>query len=560
MHYPRIPRAYWRDRLRMARAMGLDAVSTYVFWNRHEPSIGAYDFEGENDVAAFVRMAQEEELDVILRPGPYVCAEWDFGGLPAWLLADDNVRIRSNTEPYMGYVRTWLRRLGQELAPLQSSRGGPIVAVQLENEYGAFGSDAAYLQALRAALLEAGFDSPLYTIDQPSHLIPGSLADVPIAVTFPPGDPANAFAQLRQARSGAPLIAGEYWAGWFDHWGEPHSRRDDAQQVKDLEWMLAQRAGVNIYMFHGGTNFGFWNGANSSDSHAYQPTTTSYDYDAALDEAGRPTEKFFAFREAIATARGVLPSQIPEAPRTTEIAECSLDSCAPLADALGTPLESKTPLSMEALGQSFGYVLYRTRIRGPLDGTLRIDDLRDYAVVSLDGNVVAHLDRRLEQSRADIAVTGESGTLDILVENGGRINYGPDLPFECKGIRRATLDGAELHDWQMFCLPLRDLTGLGFARGSCAQPAFYRGTMTVESPADSFLDVSGLGKGVLWINGRNAGRFWNIGPQETLYVPGVWMRPGENEVTVLELYARERAPQLRGLRNPRYRKEASRTA
>ena len=556
MHYPRIPRAYWSDRLRMARAMGLNAISTYVFWNVHEPSPGQYDFQDGKDVAAYVHEAGEAGLDVLLRPGPYVCAEWDFGGLPAWLLVEESNQIRSNSESYMRAVRTWLRRLGAELAPLQASRGGPIIAVQLENEYGAFGSDAAYLRALRTALNEAGFDSPLFTIDQPGDLAAGSLPDVPIGVTFAPGDPSGVFEQFRNVRADAPLFAGEYWAGWFDHWGEPHARRDLAQQESDLTWMLAQGAHVNIYMFHGGTNFGFQNGANSADSQPYQPTTTSYDYDAALDEAGRPTEKYYAFREVISRATGETALPVPPAPRTIEIAEFALKDRASLWHALGDVTESEVPLSMEALGQSFGYMLYRTRVSGPVNAMLQLEDLRDYALVVLDGAVVANLDRRLCQSSTRIVLPDGAATLDILVENGGRINYGPDLPFERKGIGRVLLGDRELRDWQIFSILLNDLSGLSFTSDRTAHPAFYRGEFILESPADSFFDVSDLGKGVLWINGHNAGRFWNIGPQETLYVPGVWMQRGVNEAIVLDLFARRRPPVLRGMRDQRFRKEA----
>lgn len=552
LHYPRIPRAYWPDRLRMARAMGLDTISTYVFWNRHEPQPGTYDFSGENDVAAFVRDARAQGLDVILRPGPYVCAEWDFGGLPAWLLRE-NVPVRTADERYMRPVRTWLRRLGEQLAPLQRAHGGPIIAVQLENEYGAFGSDRAYLHALRDALVAAGFgDSSLFTIDQPGDLAAGSLDELPIAATFAPGNPARDFESVRALRSQAPLLCGEYWAGWFDHWGEPHHRLDPQQQALDLRWMLREGCSVNIYMFHGGTNFGFWNGANSSQAHPYEPTTASYDYDAALDEAGRPTRKYFLFREAIASETGLAPPDVPAAPRTVAVAEFTLAESCPLLDSdLGTPFEHDAPQPMELLGQSLGYILYRTQIDGPVEGELVIDALRDYAVVAVDGNVMAHLDRRLGESRAVIRTAAARARLDILVENGGRINYGPDLPFERKGIAGVVrLNGRALRGWQTFPLPLDPPQARAYEAKCARTPAFYRGTMRVEDPADTFLDVSQLGKGAVWVNGRNAGRFWSIGPQYALYVPGVWLHAGNNQVTALDLFPHERAPRLRGLEGP----------
>jgi beta-galactosidase len=551
MHYPRIPREYWRDRLRMARAMGLDTVSTYVFWNRHEPEPGQFDFAGDNDVAHFLRLAQEAGLDAILRPGPYVCAEWDFGGLPAWLLRDD-VRVRSVDESYMRPVRAWLRRLGEELAPLQRVYGGPIVAVQLENEYGAFGNDRAYLRALRDALAGAGFGtSPLFTIDQPKDLAAGSLDELPVAATFAPGNPAREFEHVRALRSHAPLLCGEYWAGWFDHWGEPHHRLDDEQQARDLEWMLRERCSLNLYMFHGGTNFGFWNGANSSDEHPYQPDTTSYDYDAALDEAGRPTPKFFRFREIIARETGIQPPPVPPAPQTIEIPPFALEASCPLLEAdLGTPVPAKRPLPMESIGQSFGYTVYRTTLSQAVSGELEIDDVRDYAIVAIDGQIAGCLDRRLGECRMTIRTAHAGARLDILVENGGRINYGPDFPYERKGITRAVrLNGAELLGWKMYALPLHDPRVFAFGPHEHRAPALHRATMRVDVPGDTFIDVSALGKGALWINGRNAGRFWNVGPQRSLYVPGVWLQPGENDVVVLDLLPQSRrgTPVLRGI-------------
>ncbi len=549
MHYPRIPHEYWRDRMRMARAMGLDTISTYVFWNRHERTRGVYQFSGGDDVAKYVRIAQEEGLDVILRPGPYVCAEWDFGGLPSWLLRE-GAAVRTAGERYMAAVRSWLERLGQELAPLQQSRGGPIIAVQLENEYGAFGADRSYLDALRGALLTAGFgESPFFTIDQPADLPAGALHDLPIAVTFAPGNAERAAAEVRALRADAPLACGEYWAGWFDHWGEPHHRLDDAMQARELRSMLRAQWSVNLYMFHGGTNFGFWNGANSTGEHPYQPDTTSYDYDAALDEAGRPTAKYLLFREVIASETGLDPPPVPPATRTIEIPEFRLnESCALWTADVSDPIASERPICMEAAGQDFGYILYSTQIHGPCDGELEIDAVRDYAVVALDRSIVARMDRRLGESRAHLCFSSGVARLDILVENGGRINYGPDLPFEFKGITHAVrLNGRELLDWTIRRFPLDDPRIFTYAQGVTPAPALYRGTMLVDAPADTFIDVSALGKGALWVNGRNAGRFWNIGPQQALYVPGVWLHAGENDVVVLDLFAHEEAPRLRGL-------------
>lgn len=532
MHYTRIPPGYWQLRLRMARAMGLTAISTYVFWNRHEPKPEAYDFSGENDVASYVRLAQEEGLDVILRPGPYVCAEWEFGGLPWWLLREPDLRVRTDDERFMAPVRRWLRRLGEELAPLQAANGGPIVAVQLENEYGAFGSDARYLSALRAALSDAGFASPLFTIDQPGDLEAGSLPDVPIAVTFAPGEPATPFSRLKALRPDASLLVGEYWAGWYDHWGEPHAQLDDAVQTADLEWMLSQGASVNIYMLHGGTNFAFWNGANADDKTPYAPSTTSYDYCAAIDEAGRPTQKYHAFREAIQSVTGIPAPSVPEAPPVVAIAPFELRPCAAIDTVLGEPVHALRPLSMESLEQAFGFVLYRTVLRERCDGELRVEGVHDYAIMYVNGRRIASFDRRLRESVGTAPLHCDAGaTLDILVENCGRINYGKAFGADRKGIVGGVhLDGREVLEWDMYSVPLDNVTALRRAASVPGDAGFYEGTFEIENPADTFLDVGGLEKGVLWVNGRNIGRFWNIGPQRALYVPGVWLQSGANRV------------------------------
>lgn len=551
MHYPRIPREYWRARLEMAYAMGLDAVSTYVFWNLHEPQPQQYEFAGVCDVAQYVRLAAECGLAVVLRPGPYVCAEWDFGGLPAWLLADPEIRLRTAHESYMRPVRQWLRRLGHELASLQRSRGGPIVAVQLENEYGAFGSDASYLGALRTALDEAGFgESPFYTIDQPGDVERGALTGVAIASTFAPGDPERDLRILRELRPAQRPICGEYWAGWFDHWGEPHQQRDDAQQIRDVEWMTRTDCSFNVYMLCGGTNFGFTNGANGSEREPYAPVTTSYDYLAAIDEAGRPRAKYFAFRNAIATARNMAPRPVPSAPQTMEIAEFALTQYAPLEPLLRESHTLERPQSMEALGQSFGFSLYRTTLDDPSAGLLEIDAVRDFATIMLDGVVCGRLDRRAGANELNLDAHRAGATLDILLENCGRINYGPLIAGERKGIERSVrYNGRELEGWQIFPLPLNDLSSLTFGDGVRPVPAFLRGTFAVSETYDTFLDMGGFGKGVLFVNGHNAGRYWSIGPQDALYVPGVWLRRGHNEAVVFETES-VRKPCLKGANGP----------
>ncbi|HTS12787.1 MAG TPA: glycoside hydrolase family 35 protein [Candidatus Limnocylindrales bacterium] len=536
MHYERIPPEYWRDRLKKARAMGLNTISTYVFWNVHEPKEGTYDFSGQYDVATFIRDAQEEGLYVILRPGPYSCAEWDLGGFPAWLLSDPGIVLRSNDPKFMVPARRWLKRLGQELAPLQIARGGPIIAVQVENEYGSFDRDKEYLGSIRDALVNAGFgQSLLYTADGPEELPAGTLPNVPPVVNFGPGDAPSAFKTLANFRPDQPLMAGEYWDGWFDAWGLKHHGTDAAQQEKELDWILTQGYSINLYMFHGGTSFGFMNGANLDKT--YMPQTTSYDYDAPLDESGRPTKKYFAFREIIAWHRpGVTLPPVPSTPAPIAIAPVALSEASPLWDNLAAPLMTETPKPMETLGQSYGYILYRTRLAGPAEGELKIHELRDYAEIFLNRKLVGTLDRRLGQDSLRIEAADSGVTLDILVENLGRINFSRALRDERKGITESvSLDGRELQGWEIYPLPMNDVESVRFARQAASGPALYRGTFTLRETGDTFLDTRALGKGAAWINGHALGRFWRIGPQQTLYVPGPWLVKGKNEIIVFDL-------------------------
>src|SRR5579864_7442864 len=331
MHYERIPREYWRDRLRKARAMGLNTISTYVFWNVHEPKPDVFDFSGQLDVAAFVRMAQEEGLYVILRPGPYACAEWDLGGLPAWLLADPNIVLRSSDERFLGPAENYLKRLGRELAPLQITRGGPILEVQVENEYGSFGNDHEYMKRILAAIRNAGLNEVLlYTADGGDQLPAGTLPDIHAVVNFGPGDAKSEFAKLQKFRLGKPVMSGEYWDGWFDHWGAKHEVRNAQDDAKELDWILSQGYSINLYMFHGGTSFGFMSGANWDHS-TYEPDVTSYDYDSPVSESGALTKKFYAFRDVIAKHQpGVaLPEPPPPLP-VTEVPEFEAEQISPL--------------------------------------------------------------------------------------------------------------------------------------------------------------------------------------------------------------------------------------
>jgi beta-galactosidase len=551
LHYERIPREYWRDRLKKARAMGLNTISTYVFWNVHEPRPGVYNFSDGADVAAFIRMAQEEGLYVILRPGPYSCAEWDLGGFPAWLLADPNIVLRSTDEKFLAPSERWLLRLGQELAPLQITREGPIIALQVENEYGSFGNDKQYMKRILAALKNAGLgEAVLYTADGGDELAAGTLPELPAVVNFGPGDAKEEFAKLQKFRPGQPMMSGEYWDGWFDHWGHKHEKTSAGEHAQELNWILSQGYSINLYMFHGGTSFGFMNGANW-DQNNYEPDVTSYDYDSPVSESGALTEKYFAFRNVIAKHRpGVSIPDPPVALPVIEIPEFELDESAPLWANLPEPRSVERPKNMESFGQSYGYILYRTKLKETASGDLVLPELRSYARVFVDGKLAGIVERRKKQDRVQIDAR-PGAVIDILVEGTGRINFSVELRKERQGINGAvTIAGKELTGWQVFCLPMDDLTKLQFhdsLKNSPTGPAFDRGHFDLKETGDTFLDTRGWGKGAIWINGHALGRFWNLGPQQTLYVPGPWLKKGTNEIVVFT-QQQPKDPRIRALR------------
>jgi beta-galactosidase len=536
MHYTRVPRPYWRDRFRKAKAMGLNTITTYVFWNVHEPRPGVYDFSGQNDVAEYIREAQAEGLNVILRPGPYICGEWELGGYPSWLLKDRSLVLRSTDPKYTKAVQSWFARLSQEIKPLLLKNGGPIVAVQVENEYGSFGDDKAYLEGVKTTLVESGMgDTLLYTSNPPDDLLKGSLPELPTVINFGTGDAEKSFAKLEQLRPDGPQMSGEYWAGWFDHWGDEHNKRDGNQEAAELRWILQQGYSVSIYMFHGGTNFGWMNGANSNGQD-YQPDTTSYDYDAPLDEKGDPTAKFTLFRTVIAERTGVKPPALPKPePRRTYTVEPRMLT-ASLWRNLPTPVNSKTPLTFEDLDQSYGYVLYRTGLDEGDGGRLALDGLHDYAQIYINQELIGTLDRRLGTDGLDLPRQSQAGTLDILVENSGRVNYTQAISGERKGLTGVvTLDGKEPKDWEIYSLPMDDLSRLRFLPEPCTGPCFFKAQMIVDKPADTYIDTRTLHKGTVWINEKPLGRFWSIGPQYALYTPGPWLRNGMNVITFFDL-------------------------
>jgi len=538
LHFQRIPRAYWRQRLQMARAMGLNTIATYVFWNDLERTPGTFDFRtGSRDVRAFVRMAQEEGLWVILRPGPYVCAEWDFGGLPWWLLRDTTVVVRSADPRFLAASARYMRALGGQLRDLQVTHGGPILMVQVENEYGSFGADSAYKDAIRRQITDAGFDVPLFTADGDWLFARGGIPGV-----LPGGngedDADTLIARVNRFHGGhGPYLVPEFYPGWLDHWGGPFERVPVDSVVPAYERLLARGISVNLYMWHGGTNFGFTAGANSSRDAPFEPDLTSYDYDAPLDEAGRPTPKYFALRAAIARHVTYAIPPVPDFVATMALPAVPLAPAASLADLIAgqTPVNAERPLTFEALDQGSGYVLYRHVLAAGVHGALDVPWLHDYAVVLVNGLRVAVLDRSHHAFSA--LLTAHAGdTLDLLVEDQGRINYGPALVRDRKGIAGPVLlEGAPVSGWEMYRLPMdappRAASHPVLRAGA---PAVYRGSFQLTRIADTFLDLRGFGKGIVFVNGINLGRYWKIGPQQTLYLPGAFLHPGANDIVIFE--------------------------
>ena len=540
MHNTRVPREYWHSRMKMAKAMGLNTIGTYVFWNAQEPMPGKFDFTGNNDIAAFIQAAKEEGLWVVLRPSPYVCAEWEFGGYPWWLLKNKTLKVRSKDPDFIKAYREYIMALGKQLSPLLVTHGGNILMVQIENEYGSYSNDKEYLDINRKIFREAGFDGVLFTCDGPSQMPAGYLPGYLPAVNGE-DNPAKVKALINKYHDGkGPYYISEWYPGWFDSWGGKHAGSNADTDAKKLDEVLTAGLSINMYMFHGGTTRGFMNGANMSRRDPYSPQTSSYDYDAPLDEAGNPSPKFYKFREVIEKHLPVgkhLPT-IPAKHQTIAIANIKLTQQAPLFANLSNPVIVDHPLCFEDLDQGYGFVLYRTTLKNAASGLLKIKDMRDYATVYLNGERISILDRRLKQDSLTINSTYPNATLDILVENNGRINYGPYLTDNRQGItEKVTLNGEELTGWEMYKFPFDNLTGFKFTplhMPDGETPILFHGTFTLTKTGDTYLDMHGFGKGFVFLNGHNLGKYWYIGPQQTIYVPAVWLRKGKNEITVFD--------------------------
>ncbi len=546
MHPARIPVEYWRHRIQMAKAMGCNTIAACVFWNYHEMEPGVFDFQtGNHNIRLFIKIVQEEGMWLLLRPGPYICAEWDLGGLPSYLLRISDIKMRCMDPCYIEAVDRYIKTLALQVKDFQITKGGPIVMVQVENEYGSYGNDRSYMKWLEGLWKLNGIEVPFYTADgvTPPMLEAGSLSDA--AIGLDPAANESNFAEATKANPNVPSFCSELYPGWLTHWGEKWQRSDTVSLIKDVRWLMDNKKSFSFYVIHGGTNFGYWAGANAFSPTQYQPDVTSYDYDAPINEIGQATPKYYALRKLLAKYQparqklSIIPSPIP----VIEIPEITLTVSASVWKNLPDAILSPQPKPMEMFGQKAGFILYRTNLVGHKKGKLRITELHDYATIFLDGKYIGKLDRTKAENIIDLPEsTSVNPQLDILVEGMGRINFA-EYMIDRKGItERASLNGMTLMDWQIFTLPFDEtyIDNLKFSKAGAFQPGnFFKGEFHLSQTGDTYLDMSRWEKGVVWVNGHNLGRYWNIGPQKQLYCPAPWLIKGMNKIVVFDLHVIE---------------------
>lgn len=556
LHYPRIPKEYWEHRIQMCKSLGMNTICLYIFWNYHEQTPGDFDFTGNKDIAAFCKLAQKQGMYVIVRPGPYVCAEWEMGGLPWWLLKNDSVQLRSSDPYYMKYVKRYIKRVGEELSDLQISKGGNIIMVQVENEFGSYGVDKEYVAAIRDVVRASFPDALLFQCDWSSNFLNNGLDDLLWTINFGTGADIDAqFSKLKEVRPKTPLMCSEFWSGWFDHWGRKHETRDGKTMVEDLKEMLDKNISFSLYMTHGGTTFGHWGGANNP---SYSAMCTSYDYDAPISEAGWTTEKYFQLREMLAEYSDSALPDIPAPYPVMGLPAIHFNEVAPLFENLPEAKHSERIKPMEKFDQGWGTILYRTTLPAVKAGTvLKITEQHDWTQVYVNGKLLTYLDRREGEQEVALPEISEGAVLDLLVEAMGRVNFDKSI-HDRKGITHKVelvddRQRLELNGWEIYNFP-PDYTFVkakDYAkRPPIAGPAYYRATFSVDTIADTFLDMESWGKGMVWINGHELGRFWEIGPQQTLYVPGCWLKKGENELIVFDIKGPQKA-EIKGLVKPK---------
>jgi len=541
IHYFRVVPDYWYDRLAKLKACGFNTVETYMAWNLHEENEGQFNFSEMLDIERFIEIADELGLYVILRPGPYICSEWEFGGLPAWLLTKPGLKLRCDEPQYLYYASRYLKEVFKRVKSHLIENGGNIIMMQVENEYGSYGMDRTYMNKIADLYRQENMNVFLFTSDgDDDSMLNGGGADGIFKVVNFGSDCGRNFTNLRKFQPEGPVMCGEFWNGWFDHWGEEHHVRAADDTAKEFEAMLEMGGSVNFYMFHGGTNFNFYNGANHFGE--YQPTVTSYDYHCLLNENGDRTEKYYACQEVLKKyGYEVDTIAVAEQPRKA-YGKVELTEYAPLFDQLEAFTshykKASYVLPMEYLGQNFGFILYRTTLKGPFQSRpLKIMGLHDRALVYGNGKLLGIHERDKANDEILIEVgKDEVFKLDILVENMGRVNYGPEL-YDYKGITKAVLLGLqEIHGWEMFSIELKDFSNIQYKKVQSTQlPALYKGTLTIDEVADTFIYLDHFEKGNVFINGFNIGRYFKRGPQNSLYVPGPLLKKGENCIEVFDL-------------------------
>ena len=560
VHYTRIPRPYWEHRIQMCKALGMNTLCVYVFWNIHEQHEGQFNFKDQNDIAAFCKLAQKYGMYVIVRPGPYVCAEWEMGGLPWWLLKKKDVKLRTLDPYFMKRVGIFMNEVGKQLSPLQLANGGNIIMVQVENEYGSYGTDKPYISAIRDLVKASGFNKvSLFQCDWSSNFTHNALDDLLWTVNF--GTGANIdeqFKKLKELRPNTPLMCSEFWSGWFDHWGRKHETRPAKDMVQGIKDMLDRNISFSLYMTHGGTTFGWWGGANNP---AYSTMCSSYDYDAPISEAGWITPKYTLLRDLLKQYEPQdykLPD-VPAAKPVIAIPAIKFNKVAPLFDNLPKPKFADDIQPMEQFDQGWGQILYRTTLPELKDSTeIKITEVHDWAQVFVNGKLIARLDRRLGQFTAKLPPVRKGARLDILVEAMGRVNFDKSI-HDRKGITEkvellpAGKSVIKLGKWTVYNFPVDDNSFLENKKyvslAKFKGPAYYKATFNLDKTGDTFLDMRTWGKGLVWVNGHAMGRFWEIGPQQTLYMPGCWLKKGLNEIIVLDMKGPEDAT-IQGLKEP----------
>ncbi len=565
MHFARVPKEYWRHRLKMMKAMGLNTVASYVFWNYHETNPGIWDFKsGNKNIAEFVKIAGEEGLLVILRPGPYACAEWEFGGYPWWLQKEKSLVIRANNKAFLDSSKIYIQQLTAQIKPLLITNGGPIIMVQAENEFGSYvaqrkdiplAEHKKYNTAIKQLLVDAGINVPLFTSDG-SWLFNGGAIEGVLPTANGEDDVVKLKKIVNEYNKGeGPYMVAEFYPGWLSHWAEPFPVVTTESVVMQTEKYLQNDVSFNFYMIHGGTNFGFTSGANYDGNHDIQPDLTSYDYDAPISEAGWVTPKYTALRNLFSKYHKAPLPPVPAAINTIELPTIPMNKT---VDAFNVKNQtsavlSDTVLTFEDMNQGHGYMWYSKHFTQPIKGKLQIQGLRDFATLYVNGRKLATLNRYDKNYSCEIDIPFNA-TLDILVENMGRINYGAEIIHNLKGIiGKVMIDEVEITGgWKMTGMPFNTVPAINNYSNSYTkhQPVFYKGNFQLATTGDTFLDMRKWGKGIVFVNGHNLGRYWNRGPQQTLYVPGVWLKKGNNEIIVFEQLNDLKQDKIESIKNP----------